>query len=232
MPAPVLLRAAGLTPAAARSVSGAPPALSRLSLQLNHGEQVALVGAAGSGKTALLRALAVIHKPAAGTVEFEGADLLKLPDHKIRALRRRFQYVGGQPTRSLPPRQTVAEALREPLDVHRLGSAREREAQVEAALAAWGLNRWLLKRSIGSLSSTLRQRVALARALLLKPRLLICDEVIDHLEPAAAQPLLRDLSAQCRAQGTGWLWSTRDASRARAFADRVLRLEGGQLLPA
>ncbi|MGQ0605272.1 MAG: ATP-binding cassette domain-containing protein [Anaerolineales bacterium] len=232
MPDSTFWRAEGLTPSPSRAAVESFPGLHKLSLQLNRGEQVALVGPAGSGKTTLLRTLALIHKSAAGQIYFEGIDLLRLPDHKLRPLRQRFQYVGGHPTRSLAMHQTVGEVLREPLDIHRLGSAAERLTRMEAALDAWGLNRWLLGRSVTMLSTTLRQRVALARALILKPRLLISDEVIDHLEPAAAIPVLRHLSALCRAEQVAWLWSTHDADLAQRFADRVLRLEVGQLLPA
>lgn len=232
MPDSILWRIEGLTPARPRVPVESFSSLRDLSLQLNHGEQVALVGPVGSGKTTLLRALALLHKSTAGQIYFEGTDLLRLPDHKLRPLRQRFQYSGGHPTRSIAAQQTVGEALREPLDIHRRGSTTERQARVEAALEGWGLNRWLLGRQVTTLSTTLRQRVALARALILKPRLLISDEVVDHLEPAAAIPVLRHLAALCRAEGLAWLWTTRDAALAQRFADRVLHLEGGQLRAA
>jgi len=74
------------------------------------------------------------------------------------------------------------------------------------------------------------QRVALARAGLLQPRLLVCDELTERLEPAALRPLLTLVARWCRSAGRAWLWTTTSAALAAEFADRVLLLDGGQLI--
>jgi len=224
------LRVETLTTAPARTPAGPASLLQGIDFELRPQEQVALLGAHGSGKTTLLRSVALIQRPVAGRVFLGAEELTRLSEYKLRRLRRWFQFTGGHPARALWPAATVAQTLREPLQIHRLGSAPEQDAQIAETLHLFDLPPWLLNRPVASLSVALRQRLILARALTLKPRLLLTDEVIDHLEPAAAAPLLERLSDLCRRQALTWLWSTSNADLARRFSDRVLTLEGGRLL--
>jgi ABC-type glutathione transport system ATPase component len=202
-----------------------------VSLKLDAGERVALLGARGAGKTMLLRTLALIQRPVSGRILFEDQDITRWPDHKVRALRRRLQFVGGDPARTVAPHFTVREALSEPLLIHRLGSSDERRGRVEHMAGLFNLHPGLLNRKVAALSAAVRQRVALARAWALQPRLLLGDELTEHLEPAAGVRLLELLSPLCRAENVAWLWSTSDPALAHRFADRVLRLENGALTP-
>lgn len=203
-----------------------------VTLDLAVAEQVAIVGARGAGPTALLRAITLLPPPAAGRVIFAGLDLTRQRPAELRALRRRLPFVGGDPTRAFPPRITVAQALLEPLQIHRQGPSAERQARLTETLAGLGLNPGLLDRPVAALSLGLRQAVAIARALVLQPELLVSEGVVDSLEPAAAGPLLDRIAAWSRARGLAWLWSTADLALAASRADRVLRWEAGQLRPA
>ncbi len=222
LPAAPLLRGADLRCA---------PFFQQLSISIDSGEQVAVLGPRGSGKTALLRALTRVDAPAAGRVHFAGQDITRAWGGSLRALRRSLQFVGGDPLRTLPPNVTVNDALAEALRIHRLGSAREQREQCAALAAQFGMNAFVLSENISALSAGLRQRTALARALLLQPRLLAGDELVDRLDPAAAEPLLETLSGLCRERQAAWLWTTSNAALARRFSDRVLVLEAGQLCP-
>ena len=204
--------------------------LASIALAVAAGEQVAIVGPRGAGKTALARALTLIENPSGGRLLFDGRDITRARGGRLRALRRSLQYVGGDARRSLSPRLNMAQVLAEPLQVHGLGSPAERQALVLAAAAAWGLNPLLLTLRAHALSAALCQRVALARSSLLQPRLLMVDELAERLEPAAARPLLAHLSVLCRAAGRAWVWTTTDAALAREFADRVVHLEAGRLV--
>ncbi|MGH2522141.1 MAG: ATP-binding cassette domain-containing protein [Anaerolineales bacterium] len=232
MPSAPLLRVENLRQAqraASPENSSRQVLFSGLSFELAAGEHVAVLGARASGKTALLRSIALIQKPEAGHIYFEGKDLAHAWDWQLRAVRQRLQFVGGDPVRTLPPRYSVEQTLAEPLRIHRRGPAAEQPARIQAAAVELGLNPLLLSRAVSALSPAMRQRVALARALTLHPSLLICDELTERLEPAAAQPLLERLARICRAGKIAWLWTTSDPRLAHAFADRVLRLENGQL---
>jgi ABC-type glutathione transport system ATPase component len=209
-------------------------AFREVSFSVAAGERVAIVGQPGAGKTALLRTVAFLQRPAAGRVYFEGGDVGRLGGADLRRLRQRLQYVGGDPRYLLLPDQTVSQALLEPLQIHALGTPSERHARCEAAASLLGVSRLLLERKSNLISPALRQRVALARALTLQPRLLLCDELIDRLEGAAARPLLELVAHACRAlpEPAAWVWTTSNDELARAFSDRVLHLEAGRLEPA
>jgi peptide/nickel transport system ATP-binding protein len=202
-----------------------------VSFSVAAGERVAILGQPGAGKTALLRTVAFLQRPTAGRVYFEGGDLGRLGGGDLRRLRQRLQYVGGDPRYLLPLTQTVGQTLLEPLQIHALGTPQEQQARSEAAARLMGVNRLLLERKVSLISPVLRQRVALARALTLQPRLLLCDELIDRLEGAAARPLLELMAHACRAlpEPAAWVWTTSDGELARAFSDRVLNLKAGRL---
>ncbi len=203
----------------------------RLSFSVAAGERLAIVAEPGGGKTALLRTVAMLQRPAAGRVFFEGRDLGRLGGGELRRLRQRLQYVGGDPRYLLPLAQTVGQALLEPLQIHGLGTPMEQQSRIEAAANLLGVSRLLLDRKVSQISPALRQRVALARALTLQPTLLLCDELIDRLEGAAARPLLELVEHACRTlpEPAAWIWTTWDGELARMFSDRVLYLKAGQL---
>ena len=217
---------------AARRGRKAPQSLTDVSFQAAPGEQVAILGEQGSGKTRLARAIALIERPSGGRLLFEGQDVTRAGGAHLRGLRRSLQYLGGHPRLSLSPRLDLEGVLSEPLQVQRLGSPAERMARVLAAAQTWQLNRLLLGLRANALSATLCQRASLARAFMLEPHLLVCDDLVDRLEPGGARPLLRQVAAACRAINAAWLWTTTDPDLAREFSTRVLLLENGRLRPA
>jgi len=202
-----------------------------LSFSVAAGERLAIVAQPGGGKAALLRTVAMLQRPASGRVFFEGRDIVRLGGGELRRLRQRLQYVGGDPRYLLPLAETVGQALLEPLRIHALGTAAQQQSRAEAAANLLGLSRLLLDRKVSQISPALRQRVALARAFTLQPRLMLCDELIDRLEAAAARPLLELVEHACRTlpEPAAWIWTTSDEELARAFSDRVLNLEAGRL---
>jgi ABC-type glutathione transport system ATPase component len=202
-----------------------------LALSAAAGDSLAVVSADLEAGAALARTLALLTPPQAGQVLLEGEDVTRLGGARLRALRRRLQYVGGDARRSLSPRLTLEAILAEPLEVHRLGSAAERQARVEAAAEAWGLNRYLLTARPAALSAVQCARAAVARAQILQPRVLITDGLDHGLEPGAVRPLLARLRARARTDGYAWVWVTRSLELARDFAGAVWRLEAGALVP-
>ena len=193
------------------------------------GESVAVLGPAGSGKTLLARAAALIDRPKQGRVLLNGHDITRAWGGRLRALRRELQFVGGDPRRTLSPRLDVQSILAEPLQVHWLGTPAERRARIAATFAAWDLNPYLLHLRPDEFSTTLCLRIALARAHILQPRLVVCDGLTERLEPAATRALLADIAARYRASGTAWLWTTSDVDLAAAFADRTYVIENRAL---
>jgi ABC-type microcin C transport system duplicated ATPase subunit YejF len=210
------------TPAAA--VSGA-------SLVLHRGECLALIGASGSGKSSLGRALLrLFRRGVQGRIVFAGEDLLQAPRAGLRRLRRHLGVVFQDPYASLDPRMRVLDIVAEPLRIHGLGDAGERRARAIAALAEVGLGADLLQRYPHQFSGGQRQRIAIARALICQPALLVCDEAVSALDAQHRGEILALLARLKRERGLSMLFITHDFAAARALADRIAVMEGGRLV--
>ena len=194
-------------------------------LTVGAGESVAVLGADGTGKTLLARAVALIDKPQRGRLVLGGVDITRVWGGRLRALRRELQFVGGDPRRTLSPRLTVQSILAEPLQVHWLGSPAEQRQRIAATFAEWDLNPYLLYLRPDAFSTTVCLRIALARAHILQPRLVVADGLTERLEPAATRALLASVRGTYRATHTAWLWTTTDVDLAAAFADRTYVIE-------
>jgi oligopeptide transport system ATP-binding protein len=158
-------------------------AVDGVDLELAAGEAVGIVGESGSGKSTLARAVLQLLRPTAGQVVWMGSPVGQLPPRDLRNLRRDLQIVFQDPLGSLDPRMTVAEAVSEPLRVHRRDLDRHgRRVEAGAMLARVGLASELLNRYPHELSGGQCQRVAIARAMILRPRLLVCDEPVSALD--------------------------------------------------
>jgi oligopeptide/dipeptide ABC transporter ATP-binding protein len=201
-----------------------------VSFDVNAGEIVALAGEAGSGKTTLARALALLMRPSSGKVIFEGRDLARQSEGALRPVRRRLQVLFSDPRTALNPQNLVSEVMLEPLKVQRIGTSEERLAAARTALRQVGLNSLLLERRLTALSAGERQRIALARVLTLKPALVICDDPARTLPPLAAEGLFKLMSDLRRKQGMAFLWLVSRIQAVANFADRIGVLYQGRLV--
>ena len=204
-------------------------AVDGVSFDVAAGESLGLVGESGSGKSSIARALLRLI-PATGTVLFQGRDLLQLEGAALRATREHLQIVFQDPLGALDPRMNVAELVAEPLLEFRPASAELRHEQVTHMLARVGIGSELLGRYPHQLSGGQAQRVGLARALVLRPRLLICDEPIAALDVsirAQIANLLRDLRDEL---GLALLFIAHDLATVRFLCDRVLVIYRGQAM--
>ncbi len=209
---------AGLQVADAVVRYGPVTAVDRVSLEVAPGEVVALLGASGSGKSSLLRAVAGLEPLAAGAVRWDGEDLAGVPVH-----RRGFvvMFQDGQ----LFPHLSVAANVGYALD----GRPRaERDARVADLLDLVGLPGYG-PRPVTALSGGQAQRVALARSLAAEPRLLLLDEPLSALDRGLREHLGAVLDETLRATGIPTLYVTHDQDEAFAIADRVAVLSGGRL---
>ena len=217
-------------PAAAR---GAAPALAPLDLRLAAGEQVAVIGPSGAGKTSLLHALACALRPSAGRLLLEGREPWALSTRALQRLRGELFLAPQVPP--LPPRQRVVTAVlagRLPHVGlwHSLRSLFYPTAipQADAALARFDLSDKLFAR-VDRLSGGERQRVGLARALVARPRLLLVDEPLSALDPARAEQAMATLTGAAREQGATLVCTMHDVPMALRHFPRVLGLQSGAL---
>jgi peptide/nickel transport system ATP-binding protein len=206
------------------------PAITDVSLCVAPGEVVGLVGESGSGKTTLGRLAAGLVPLADGQVLLRGKDVLAAPRAERRHLRRGLAFVHQDPEASLDPRYAVGASIREPLDIHRVGTPAERDARVAELLEAVQLPASYAERRPRELSGGQRQRIALARALALEPALLVADEPTSALDvsvQARVLELFRDLQERL---GFACLFISHDLAVVHQVADRVAVLRGGQLV--
>ena len=234
-----LLTVAGLdvrfavqTPAGRRTVH----AVDDVSFTVRRGTTLALVGESGSGKSTIANALTGLVRPHAGTATLADATGSGVRDvlRARRRDRRRIAMVFQDPFASIDPRRTVADAIAEPLRVHRLGgdTARARAARVRELLELVDLDPAFAERYPHELSGGQRQRVSIARALALDPELVILDEATASLDvsvQARVLALLRRLQVE---QGLTYLFIAHDLAIVQQMSHEVVVLRGGKVVEA
>ncbi len=196
-------------------------AVNGVSLTIDAGETLGIVGESGSGKSTLGRMVLGLELPDTGAVLFKGEAALAIGSPAWRALRARQQMIYQDPLGALDRRLPVLAQVREPLDIHALGAANERDQAAHAMLERIGLTSDHAKRYAHELSGGQRQRVVLARALMTKPDLLVCDEPVSALDvsiQAQVVNLLIDLQAEL---GVAMLFISHDLRIVRQVSHRV-----------
>ncbi|MFC9516795.1 ABC transporter ATP-binding protein [Nocardiaceae bacterium NPDC056970] len=216
----------------ARHGSPAFRAVDEVSLTVRRGEVLGLVGESGSGKTTLGRTAVGLVPLTGGRVLVEGHDLGEISTRQLRDLRRDVAFVQQDPATSLDPRLTIAASVREPLDVHGVGSAVDRRRRVLELLEAVRLPAAFADRLPHQLSGGQRQRVALARALALRPKLLIADEPTSALDVSVQAEVLELFTAIQQELGFACLFVSHDLAVVHQVADRVAVLRSGSVIEA
>ncbi|MGY1439418.1 ABC transporter ATP-binding protein [Streptomyces reniochalinae] len=214
----------GRRSAAVRAVDG-------VDLVLAERSTLGLVGESGCGKSTLVRLLMALERPTSGQVLLDGEELLALPAAERRRRRRGIQMVMQDPYGSLDPRMTAEELVREPLDIHRdPADARARSRQALEAMELVGLDPAHAGRRPHQFSGGQRQRLGIARALVLRPRVLVCDEPVSALDvsvQAQVVNLLRDLQQEF---GLALVFIAHDLAVVRQMADEVAVMYLGRIV--
>ena len=205
-------------------------AVDRVSLALEPGETLGLVGESGCGKSTLGKTILRLAEPTGGTIALDGAEATGLAGAPLRRFRRQAQMILQDPFASLNPRHTIGEILETPLKVHGIGTKAERRAAVREILARVGLPADSLGRWPHEFSGGQRQRIGIARALILRPRLVICDEPVSALDVSIQAQILNLLVDMKRDFGLSYLFISHDLSVVRYFADRVLVMYLGRIV--
>ncbi|WP_082652736.1 ABC transporter ATP-binding protein [Aureimonas sp. AU12] len=204
-------------------------AVEGVSFAIAPGETLSLVGESGCGKSTTAKALAGL-APYAGAITVEGRDMAGLGRAGSKAMRRDVQMIFQDPYASLDPRMTAGALVREPLDIHGVGTKAERRERVAGLFDRVGLSPDGLDRYPHEFSGGQRQRISIARALALRPKVIVADESVSALDvsvQARVLDLLRELQEEF---GIAYLFISHDMAVVENISDRVAVMYLGQIV--
>ena len=201
------------------------------SFTLHKGRTLGVVGESGSGKTTVGMLLTRLTEASAGSVRFDGRDLMELNASQMRAYRSRIQIIFQNPYASLNPRFTVGQILIEPMGIHAIGKdERERVAMAMALLDKVGLPAGAFGKYPHEFSGGQRQRIAIARCLSMKPQIIVCDESVSALDVSVQATVLNLLLDLQEEFGLSYLFISHDLAVVRYMADEVLVMSQGEIV--
>ena len=205
-------------------------AVDRVSFSIPRGTTTAVVGESGSGKSTVAKMMLGLEPITSGSIIFDGQDVARLRGKEMFAFRRRVQPIFQDPYGSLDPMYNIYRTVEEPLKVHGVGSARERNQKVRELMDQVSLPQSMLARYPNELSGGQRQRVAIARALALNPELVVCDEAVSALDVLVQAQILNLLAELQHDLGLTYLFITHDLAVVRQIADNVCVMQKGRLV--
>jgi oligopeptide/dipeptide ABC transporter ATP-binding protein len=213
-----------------RRVVGQLRAVDGVSFTIQPGRTLGLVGESGCGKSTLGRAILRLHEPTAGEVLLRGERITGLARDELLPRRRQMQIIFQDPYASLNPRRTVGQAIREPLDVHAIGTPAERARRVEELLDVVGMSRATQDRYPHEFSGGQRQRVGIARALALNPSFIVADEPVSALDVSVQSQVLNLIARLQREHGIAFLFVSHDLAVIQHVSDEVAVMYLGRIV--
>ncbi|WP_042167720.1 ABC transporter ATP-binding protein [Paenibacillus gorillae] len=211
-------------------VIGTKSVLDSISLSIPNGGSLAIVGESGSGKSTLARIVMALERPTSGGVQFNGCEAPYKGAAAFKDWYRQIQFVFQNTTASLDPRMTIAQSLEEPLSRFMDMGKNERKERIAEYAGKVGLPPHLLAGKPGRLSGGQYQRACIAKALIVKPKLLVCDEIVSNLDLLHQHQIIELLHTLKIEQRLSLLFITHDLSLVAGLCEEIAVLKEGQLV--
>ena len=206
-------------------------AVDDVSFTIERGKTLGVVGESGCGKSTTGRSILRLINPTAGEVFFEGQDITKLTEREMRSKRKEMQIIFQDPFSSLDPRQTVLQAISEPLKFNKIMTNRyDLEERTLELMRTVGLAERLINTYPHELDGGRRQRIGIARALSLNPKFIVCDEPVSALDVSIQAQILNLLEKLQDEMGLTYMFITHDLAVVNHFADDIAVMYLGQLV--
>jgi peptide/nickel transport system ATP-binding protein/oligopeptide transport system ATP-binding protein len=207
---------------------GVVHAVEDVSLTINRGETLGIVGESGCGKSTTARMIVRLIDATAGTIKFEGRDITRLPQRSLRPLRTQMQIIFQDPYSSLNPRKSVGQIIGEPFTIHK--TTKDVRGRVQDLLERVGLNPEHYNRYPHEFSGGQRQRIGIARALALQPKLIVCDEPVSALDVSVQAQILNLLKSLQQEFHLTYVFISHDLSVIRQVSDRIAVMYLGRVV--
>lgn len=205
-------------------------AVDNVSFEIFSGEAVGLVGESGSGKTTIGRAILRLLSNISGEINFMGKNVLALKGKELKEMKRNLQIIFQDPFSSLNPRMTIGSIIEEGLSIHKIGDRKQRREVVTELLETVGINRDFYDRYPHEFSGGQRQRIGIARALILKPRLVICDEPVSALDVSIQVQVLKLMQKLQKDYQLTYLFVAHDLAVVDYFCNRIIIIYLGKIM--
>ena len=205
-------------------------AVDDVSFNIYPGETLGLVGESGCGKSTIGKSIVRLLKPTGGSIRFNGNNIARLSQRKMRPLRPHIQMVFQDPAESLNQRQSIGQIVAEPFVIHRMGTPAARREWVRGLLDRVGLPDSAIDRFPFEFSGGQRQRIGIARALTLNPSLIILDEPVSALDVSVQSQVLNLLLELQEERKLSYLFIAHDLAMVEYLCDRVGVMYHGKMV--
>lgn len=205
-------------------------AVNGVSLNIDAGQTVGLVGESGCGKTTVGRAILRLYNPTGGEVLFQGKDISHLKREQLRELRRDMQMIFQDPFESLNARHTIGNIIEEPFIIHGVGTPEQWKSEVQRLLHRVKIPENAINRFPHEFSGGQRQRIGIARAIALNPKLIVCDEPVSALDVSIQSQILNLLLELQTEMQLTYLFITHDLAVVKHVSDYIAVMYLGKIV--